>query len=118
MVARATLIGQDATTPDYVEIGDYWDIAAFYPKWLPGSYTANPTVPIGDEATDPLGDQGIESYALNWDQQTLQPGATRTIVTYYGMGDATAAWTSTGTSGATQQDTGRCWRYGAEKPEV
>ena len=76
--ARNILRGQDATPPDRVAIGEWPNIVAN--DWV---YSAVPDRAVDDHA-----------WALWWNATVLQPGQTRTIVTYTGMGTATASWTS------------------------
>jgi len=78
---RNVLNQEDATKPDYVAIGEYNDL---YHKdlWIPTDYKPDFLHAILDMA-----------WVLCWDQKDLKPGATRTIVTYYGVGSATSRWT-------------------------
>ena len=80
-VVRYTLRLQDCTVPDYVGIGDYGDLLTPAVR-LPAGYVPDPIVPV-----DTL------SVLLEWAQRTLAPGASRKIVTYYGVGAASSAWT-------------------------
>ncbi len=89
-VARTVITDQDSTPPDYAAIGEYGDIAPTG-MWLPGGYNPSPILPVD-----------VECLALTWAQEALGPGATRKIVTYYGVGAATSMWTTQGSSGATQ----------------
>lgn len=78
VIARNILRGQDATTPDRVAIGEWHNM--WRNDWL---YT-----PVPDRAV------GNHGWAIWWDEMVLQPGQTRTIITYFGMGTATSSWTS------------------------
>lgn len=79
--ARNVLGLEDATKPDMVAIGEHNDL---YHKdlWLPLDYRPDKAHQILDMA-----------WLLCWDQKMLAPSATRTIVTYYGIGAATSKWT-------------------------
>ncbi len=79
--ARNILNQEDATKPDYMAIGEYNDL---YHRdlWIPTGYKPDPMHGILDMA-----------WVLCWDQRPLAPGATRTIITYYGVGAATGRWT-------------------------
>lgn len=84
VVARNTLRGHDCVPPDYVAIGQ-WQILAMTNTWLPESYQPelqSPRTPITDMA-----------WLLQWKQAALRPRATRNIVTYFGVGAASSAWT-------------------------
>ena len=80
-VTRNVLGLEDATKPDYVAIGDYNDL--FHKEmWPPTDYKPDMAHTILDMC-----------WVLCWNQKLLAPGATRTLVTYYGMGSATSRWT-------------------------
>lgn len=80
--ATTNILGlEDATKPDYVAIGEYNDL--FHKDmWPPIDYAPDPMHTILDMC-----------WVLVWDQKPLAPNATRTIVTYYGVGAATSRWT-------------------------
>ncbi len=77
VIASGTLGGGAATLPDRAVWGHWSDI--FGSVW---DYTISPGTTISDSAV-----------AHWWNPTTLAPGATRTIITYYGLGSVT---TSTG----------------------
>lgn len=82
LVARSTLNLQDCVKPDYVAIGEYQDLSP-YSVWLADeTYVPDQLYPVGDFY-----------WVLCWNQKPLAPGATREIVTYYGVGAATSLWT-------------------------
>jgi len=85
-VARNILAEEDAVKPDYVAIGEYEDL--YRPdNWIPTDYQHNPY-------PDPIHTVNDLYWTLCWDQKPLVPGgASRTIVTYYGVGSATTKWT-------------------------
>jgi len=72
---------EDATKPDVVAIGEYNDLY-HRDMWVPIDYKPIPEHSILDMC-----------WVLCWDQKPLAPGATRTIITYYGMASATSRWT-------------------------
>lgn len=80
---RNTLRLEDATPPDRVAIG--W--------WL--------NLQADDWDYFPVTDRNVPDYGWNiwWDPVLLNPGESRTIVTYFGMAAASSSWTS-GTSGS------------------
>lgn len=80
-MARNVLALEDATKPDVVAIGEYNDL---YHKdmWVPTDYRPDKLHNILDMC-----------WVLCWAQKPLAPGATRTIITYYGVGAATSRWT-------------------------
>lgn len=80
VVARNTLGLQDCTKPDYVAIGQYNQLSSDT-YWLPDNFNPDPLMPVTDLA-----------WQLCWKPVALGPGASRKIVTYYGVGAATAAW--------------------------
>ncbi len=72
---------EDATRPDYVAIGEYNDL--FHKDmWPPTDYVPDNMHTILDMC-----------WVLCWNQKPLAPNATRTLVTYYGVGAATTRWT-------------------------
>lgn len=79
-VARNILRQQDAVAPDYVAIGDRLDLQG-YTTWLPNDYNYDPLKPVDDIY-----------WLLCWTPTSLAPGGSRKIVTYYGVGAATAQW--------------------------
>lgn len=82
---RNTLNMEDATPPDRVAIGLWQTLQAN--DW---DYT-----PIPDRAVADYG------WALWWEPVLLNPGESRTIVTYFGMAAASSSWTSkSGTVGS------------------
>jgi hypothetical protein len=83
VVARNVLKLQDATPPDYVALGE-WSETSTASFWMggPNGWKPDPTTPIRDL-----------NWVLQWNQKPLSPGATRKIITYYGVGAASAAWT-------------------------
>lgn len=81
VVTRNVLGLEDATKPDMAAIGEHNDL--FHKDlWLPLHYRPDKLHSILDMA-----------WLLCWDQKYLLPGATRTIITYYGIGAATSHWT-------------------------
>ncbi|NLN74777.1 MAG: hypothetical protein GX139_00490 [Armatimonadetes bacterium] len=80
-VTRNVLGLEDATRPNMVAIGEHVDL---YHKnlWLPTDYRPEKPHTIFDMA-----------WLLCWEQKLLAPGATRKIVTYYGLGSSTSRWT-------------------------
>lgn len=87
---RNSLRFEDCTPPDRVAVGSWQNLASA--DW---NYT-------------PLLDQVVNDYgwAIWWNPVALNPGESRTIITYFGMAAASSSWTSTsGTSGSIiQQD--------------
>ena len=85
IVARNTLKLQDCVAPDYVAIGDWHDLAGVEEGktllWLPNDYTPDPMKPVEDLA-----------WVLCWSPRALGSGMSRKIVTYYGVGAASAVW--------------------------
>ena len=80
-VTRNVLGLEDATKPDVVAIGEYNDL--FHKDmWVPTDYKPDKLHSILDMC-----------WVLCWQQKPLAPGATRTLVTYYGVGAATSRWT-------------------------
>jgi hypothetical protein len=79
-VARNTLALQDCVVPDYVAIGQWGELSGGT-TWLPQDYNPDPLKPVTDY-----------NWLLCWKPVTLLPGASKKIVTYYGVGAATAAW--------------------------
>lgn len=78
---RYTMRNGDCVAPDYVAIGQ-WDQMSLANVWLPGGYVPDPLTPVDDVA-------GF----LVWKQKGLYTNSVRKIVTYYGMGAASSAWT-------------------------
>lgn len=81
VVARNTLKLQDCTPPDCLIVGEWQDLAD-YNLWPLSGYKPDLLIPIDDL-----------SWHLSWNQISMGRGATRKIVTYFGMGSATTAWT-------------------------
>lgn len=80
-MTRNVLSLEDATKPDVVAIGEYNDL--FHKDmWVPTDYKRDKFHSILDMC-----------WVLCWNQKPLAPGATRTIITYYGVGAATSRWT-------------------------
>ncbi len=75
---RNTLALEDATPPDRIAIG--WFLRLQANDW---DYTPIPDAPVPDHA-----------WALWWNPVLLNPGESKTIVTYFGMAAATSSWTS------------------------
>ncbi|MEN6370894.1 MAG: FlgD immunoglobulin-like domain containing protein [Armatimonadota bacterium] len=84
VAVRNTLTAQDATAPDRAAFG-YW-LNMQGNDW---DFTAIP-----DRAVTDYG------WTLWWQPVLLNPGESRTIITYFGMAAATSSWTS-GTPGST-----------------
>lgn len=80
IVARNTVNQQDCVKPDYIAIGDRADLAG-YNMWITG-YRPDPVKPVENLY-----------WVLCWDQRAVQPGASRKIVTYFGVGVANTRWT-------------------------
>ncbi|MDH7602234.1 MAG: hypothetical protein QHI38_08820 [Armatimonadota bacterium] len=80
VVARNTLRLQDCTAPDYLALGE-WDELVGATNWPPDDYK-----PDLSKAVDDL------TWVLVWNPTALAPGASRKIITYYGVGAASAAW--------------------------
>jgi hypothetical protein len=90
---RTTLRYEDCTPPDRVGIGRYQNMAAAL--W---DFTPIPDMVVNDYG-----------WAVWWNPVLLNPGESRTIVSYYGMAAASSSWTSTvGTSGAMVQEDPFC----------
>lgn len=84
VVARNILRLQDCVAPDYVAIGEWWDMqngGSDGTVWLPQGFNPDPLEPVSDL-----------NWLLCWTPVALGPGASRNIVTYYGVGAATGAW--------------------------
>ncbi len=80
VVARNTLTLQDCTPPDYLAIGE-WDELVGATNWPPDDYK-----PDVSKAVDDL------TWVLVWNPTALAPGSSRKVVTYYGIGAASASW--------------------------
>jgi len=84
MVTRNTLNLADCVIPDHVLIGEDADLSALalWDMWLADGY-------------DPSVMDEVDNFAwlLTWKGKTLLAGQSRKIVTYYGVGAATSAWT-------------------------
>lgn len=78
VAVRNTLSAQDATAPDRAAFG-YW----FNMQGNDWDYT-----PIPDRAVADYG------WTLWWEPVLLNPGESRTIITYFGMAAASSSWTS------------------------
>lgn len=81
IVARNTLRVGDCTQPDWLAIGE-WSNLSSTTLWLPGGYAPDPQKAIEDL-----------SLLLVWNPKVLVGGASRKVVTYYGVGAASSAWT-------------------------
>jgi hypothetical protein len=80
-VTRNVLGLEDATKPDVVAIGEYNDL--FHKDlWMPTDYKPDKLHNILDMA-----------WVLAWNQKSLAPLTTRTLITYYGIGASTSRWT-------------------------
>jgi len=79
-VARSTLKLQDCVAPDYLAIGQWGDLVGAT-NWPPDDYKPD----FLKEVTD-------LTFAICWNPTSVGPGAFRKIVTYYGVGAATAVW--------------------------
>lgn len=80
VVARNTLRLHDCVPPDHVAVGEWWDMNAGN-TWLPTGFNPDPLKPVSDL-----------NWLLCWNPVALGPGGSKKIVTYYGVGAATAAW--------------------------
>lgn len=88
VVARSTFGEQDAVRPNHLAVGDWSELsdgalwlsanAADLNNWRPNQF-----VPVNNLA-----------WLACWSEKRLERGASRKIVTYYGMGAASASWTS------------------------
>ncbi|MGC8861722.1 MAG: hypothetical protein ACP5R5_02990, partial [Armatimonadota bacterium] len=79
VVARNTLKLQDCVAPDYLAIGEYADLVAA--GWPPDDYKP-----------DFLREVDNLAWVLCWNPASVAPGGYRKIVTYYGVGAASAVW--------------------------
>jgi hypothetical protein len=77
VTARQILIGQGATRPDRMIVGDWGTFPSVGTSASIWDYT-----PITDR---PMTDHTVLVY---WDPRTIQPGETRVITTYYGLANA------------------------------
>lgn len=88
VTTRFTLRQQDCTPPDYFALSDLASTAARLT-----------TVQISDPTganyylPDPMAPITSLGVIEEWAQKALAPGASRRIITYFGMGAASAAWT-------------------------
>ncbi len=91
--ARNILKGYDCSPPDCIAIGEFSELSPVN-VWLPAGYNPNSMIPLDNIA-----------WSLSWNQKPLAGygRATRKIVTYYGVGVASAAWTYTSNQ-TVQQD--------------
>ncbi|MCE5323442.1 hypothetical protein LLG46_09045 [bacterium] len=82
-VTRFTFDEQDSTVPDYVAVGE-WESGGLImtSTWLPDSYSPDPLVALDAPCC-----------LIEWKQKSLAAGASRTYVTYYGIGAASEKWT-------------------------
>ena len=79
-VARNTLKQQDCVAPDFVALGEWNQLTRI---WLDtDGYTPDPMDTIDDLA-----------WLLCWSPRSIAPGGSVKIVTYYGVGAASAQWT-------------------------
>ncbi|MEN6358375.1 MAG: hypothetical protein ABFD83_14980 [Armatimonadota bacterium] len=83
-VNRYTLGEQDCTIPDYFAWGE----------WEPGGLIMTSTWLPDDYIPDPLEAVDAPCCLMEWKQKALAAGASRTYVTYYGIGAASEKWTS------------------------
>lgn len=80
IVARNTLKQQDCVSPDYVAMGEWGTLIGI---WLDtNGYKPDPMDVINDLA-----------WLLCWSPRYIAPGSSLKIVTYYGIGAASASWT-------------------------
>ncbi len=109
LVARNTFVGQDASKPDYMAVGEGTTFVGagdgdfddgVLQLWL------EPTVgnPTGGFTADPRIRFSAPGWMTVWKQRTVAAGASFKIVTYYGCGAANAAWTVKSSSGVVSQD--------------
>lgn len=89
LVTRNVLNQEDATKPDWVAIGNYIDLGS-YNLWLPDRTPRSDYVPYEPDQTKPVSDY---YWVLCWNQKSLAREASRTFVTYYGVGAASSRWT-------------------------
>ncbi|MGQ9455977.1 MAG: hypothetical protein ACUVRS_02485 [Armatimonadota bacterium] len=80
IVARNTLKLQDCVSPDYLAIGE-WDELVGANNWPPDDYKPNPLKSVDDL-----------TWVLVWNPVSLAPASSRKVVTYYGVGAASAVW--------------------------
>lgn len=74
LVAQGTLLGYNAVRPDQLIIGNWANLAAV--QW---DYTVAASPPRYDDS----------AVILRWNEQNLAPNQTRTVATYFGLGDVT-----------------------------
>jgi hypothetical protein len=74
-VVQGTLSGADVTAPDRFAMVSWYNASATY--W---DYDVTPGMPFGNPAHP---DSGVLLY---WNPQTVEPGVSRRIVLYYGLG--------------------------------
>ncbi|MCX8052893.1 MAG: hypothetical protein N3B12_03725 [Armatimonadetes bacterium] len=79
-VARNTLRLQDCVAPDYVALGEWSELVGAN-NWPPTDY--NP---------DFLKEVGNLAWVICWNPTSVPRGGFRRIITYYGVGAASAAW--------------------------
>lgn len=80
VVARNILKQQDCVAPDYLVLGEWGEMIGAN-TWVPEDYRPDEKKPVDDLA-----------WSLCWSPRSLRPGASRKIVTYFGVGAASAQW--------------------------
>jgi len=80
VVARNTLKLQDCVAPDYLAVGEYAELAG-PTNWPPTDYKP-----------DFLKEVDNLAWVVCWNPVSVAPSGFRKIVTYYGMGSASAVW--------------------------
>lgn len=83
-VIRGTFGLADATMPDWLAIADHYQDLFGIENWIPTDYAPDPMRVIDDF-----------EYALAWNPVSVASGASRRIITYTGVGAASASWTNT-----------------------
>jgi len=91
VVARNVLREQDCTSPDALVLAEFGELASGS-NWMPDDFAPDYMMPINNLA-----------WAVTWQPKALGAGASRKIVTYYGVGAASSVWTYRAGS-RTQQD--------------
>jgi hypothetical protein len=80
VVARNTLKLEDCVAPDYLAIGEWQELVGAN-NWPPDDYKPDVLKPVEDL-----------TWVLVWNPTALAPASSRKIVTYYGVGAASAVW--------------------------
>lgn len=98
LVSRQTFIGQDASKPDYMAVGEGSTFVSAGDGDFPDDVLQlwlEPTAgnPTGGFNPDPRVQFTVPGSMIVWKQRNLAAGASFKIVTYYGAGAANAAWT-------------------------